>query len=75
MTSTQKREIALIEAPYGRRVRLDEVEYEGGMQLLRLTIREGARFTILEIDTATAAEWGRHMTQWSQEMEAKPQNG
>jgi hypothetical protein len=65
MTATPKRELAEIVAPYGRRIRLDEIAYESGMTLLRLTIREGGRFTILEIDPATAESWGGAMTQWA----------
>ncbi len=66
MTTHEKSEIAVIEAPYKRQVRLEEVSYESGMRLLRVTIREGARYTILEIDAATAGEWGQHMLRWSQ---------
>ncbi len=60
-----KRELAQIEAPYGRRVRLDELVHESGMKMLRVTIREGSRFTILEIDAPTASQWGEIMSQWS----------
>ncbi len=67
MTATPKRELGEIVAPYGRRIKLDEIAYESGMRLLRLTIREGGRFTILEIDAATAGEWGRQMCQWASE--------
>jgi hypothetical protein len=65
MNATPKREIGEIVAPYGRRIRLDEVAYESGMKLLRLTIREGGRFTILEIDPACADQWGQMMRQWA----------
>ena len=67
MSATPKRDLGEIVAPYGRRIRLDEIAYESGMNLLRLTIREGSRFTILEIDRQTAATWGRLMTGWAQE--------
>ena len=63
--ATRKREIGEIAAPYGRNVKLDEVSYESGMTLLRVTIREGGRFTILEIDAATAGRWGTMMTEWA----------
>ncbi len=65
MSATPKSHLGEIAAPYGRRIRLDEVAYDGGMNLLRLTIREGSRFTILEIDAPTAREWGGMMTQWA----------
>lgn len=66
MTTAPKREIGEIEAPYRRKIKLDEVAYDSGMTLLRLTIREGARYTILEIDPQTAGLWGRMMSEWSQ---------
>jgi hypothetical protein len=53
-----------IAAPYGREVRLDNVAYASGMRLLRVTIREGARYTVLEIDPATAREWADEMRRW-----------
>ena len=37
----------------------------GGMSLLRIRIREGRRFTIFEIDPATAQRWGNAMRQWA----------
>jgi hypothetical protein len=52
-------------APYGREILIDEVAFESGMSLLRVTIREGRRFTILDIDADTAALWGNAMVSWS----------
>jgi hypothetical protein len=53
--------------PYGgQEVELQQLEYAaGGMPLLRLRIRERQRFTIFEIDPATAARWGQAMLDWS----------
>lgn len=65
MTQAPKRDIGEIQAPYGRRIRLDEIAYESGMTLLRVTIREGGRYTILEIDPATADQWGQLMADWA----------
>jgi hypothetical protein len=56
-----------IVAPYGREVRLEDAAYESGMRLLRVRIREGRRFTIMEIDARTAREWGRAMIDWADE--------
>lgn len=52
----------------GQEVELVQVDYSaGGMSLLRLRIRErGARFTIFEIDPATAERWGQGLLAWSQ---------
>lgn len=65
MTQAPKREVGEIQAPYGRRIRLDEIAYESGMTLLRVTIREGSRYTILEIDPAAADQWGQLMAGWA----------
>ncbi len=56
MTGETVTELETFQAPYGREVRLQDVEYESGMRLLRVTIREGRRFTTLELDAATAAQ-------------------
>jgi hypothetical protein len=71
MTTAPKREIGVIEAPYRRGIKLDEIDYESGMALLRLTIREGARYTILEIDEETAEKWGRMMLDWATEQKGR----
>lgn len=53
------------QAPYGREVELHEVLYENGMKVLRLRIREGNRFTIMDLDPDTAAHWARVMGDWA----------
>jgi hypothetical protein len=53
------------QAPYGREVELLEVLYESGMRLLRVRIREGRRFTILDLDPSTAAQWANAMSAWA----------
>ena len=65
MTDSVKTRLRTIAAPYGREVRLDDVAYPSGMRLLRITIREGARYTVLEIDAATAQEWAEEMGRWA----------
>ena len=52
-------------APYGREVTLENVAYENGMRVLRIHIREGNRFTVMDIDKDTAAHWGAAMTRWA----------
>lgn len=55
------------EAPYRREITLDNVEFESGMRLLRITIREGRRFTILDVDASTAARWGSALANWAEQ--------
>lgn len=52
-------------APYGREVTLENVAYDNGMRVLRVHIREGRRFTVMDIDASTAMTWGDAMTRWA----------
>jgi len=58
-------DLARIAAPYNRHVLLQDVAHDSGMRILRLRIREGRRFTILDIDAETARLWGGAMVDWA----------
>jgi hypothetical protein len=60
-----KTRIGTIEAPYRREIWLDEVLFESGMRLLRITIKEGRRFTQLDLDEATVDQLGQTMLDWA----------
>jgi len=64
-TSETVAEIEQFHAPYGREIRLHDVSYETGLKLLRITIKEGRRITVIEIDAETAAHWSRSMADWA----------
>ncbi len=65
MSEEIKIRLAEIDAPYRREVMLDEVRFESGMRLLRVTIREGHRITQLDLDVDTAVQWSRTMSDWA----------
>jgi hypothetical protein len=52
--------------PYNKEVELLQVTYENGFPILRMRVREGKRFTTLDLDSATAELWGRKMVDWAQ---------
>jgi len=54
------------EAPFGKRVELFEVTLENDVRLLRVRIREGTRFTTLDLDPVTARRWGKDLSDWAQ---------
>lgn len=54
-----------IRAPYGREIWIDDVQFESGMRLLRVTVREGRRFTVLDLDAQTARSWATAMIAWA----------
>ena len=66
MSEEIKTRLATIVAPYRREVWLDAVQFESGMRLLRVTIKEGRRFTQLDLDAETADQWGEAMKDWAQ---------
>jgi hypothetical protein len=51
--------------PYGREIILENIEYENGMRVLRLRIREGNRFTVMDLDTGSAGHLGAALSDWA----------
>jgi hypothetical protein len=60
-------ELIKIKVPLGgQQIELHQIDHvEGGMSLLRVRIREGKRFTIFDIDPATAQQWAAAMLLWT----------
>ena len=48
MTEGEKSELGTIDAPYNKQVRLQDIDFDGTMHLMRITIKEGSRFTQLD---------------------------
>jgi len=66
-------ELSKINVPLGgQQIELQQIDHaEGGMSMLRIRIREGKRFTIFDIDPATATQWAITMQQWSDKQGVK----
>jgi len=60
-------------APYGRDVTLEHVEYINGTSVLRIRIREGRRFTVMDVNPETATRWADGMIAWAGEHSEKDQ--
>ena len=51
----------------GQDIELQQVDLEaGGMSLMRIRIREGRRFTVIDIDPGTAGDWAEAMQRWAE---------
>jgi len=61
-------ELAKFKVPLGsQEIELHQIDHvEGGMSLMRIRIREGKRFTIFDIDPATAEQWAAAMHNWAE---------
>ncbi len=53
--------------PFGRRVKFQQLEYDGGLKMLRLTFREAKRFTTIDLDKNSAAKLGEKLASWAKE--------
>jgi len=65
MTEGDKSEIGTIDAPYNKQIKLEDMDLGGGMHLMRITIKEGSRFTQIDLDPGTAASWAQNMFDWA----------
>jgi len=58
----------------GQHLELQQIDYaHGGISLLRIRLREGRRFTVIDIDPVSARQWGEAMSRWAQEQTAREQ--
>jgi len=58
-------ELDRFNAPWNKQVTLQDVRHESGLRMLRIRIKEGSRFTVMDIDEDTAARWGKAMSSWA----------
>lgn len=64
---TRLQSLAKLHVPLGGQdIELQQLDFDaGGMSLLRTRIREKSRFTIFDIDPATAQAWGEALLDWA----------
>ena len=60
-----RRELAVLAAPYRREIRMEDAEFESGMHMLRMIIREGHRITQVDLDADTARALSAVMLNWA----------
>jgi hypothetical protein len=63
----ETRPLASFSVPLGGQlIELQQIEHApDGLALLRVRIREGKRFTVFDIDAASARAWGEAMLAWA----------
>jgi len=60
-------ELAVINAPWHKELTVSETEYEGGFKMLHVRIKEGKRFTDLELDADTASHMAELLGKWAKD--------
>ena len=57
--------IEVVNAPWNKELTVSDVTYEGGFKMLHIRIKEGKRFTDLELDHNTAKHMVELMSTWA----------
>ena len=60
-------QINAFELPFHRTATLKDVTLFGGMKVLRMTFKERKRFTMIDLDPATATEFAEALLAWAEE--------
>ena len=55
------------ELPFHRKGSLKDVTLFGGMKVLRMTFQERKRFTMIDLDPASATELAESLLKWAEE--------
>ena len=58
------KELSVIDAPYGKQITIKNVSYDNGFNMMRIRIKEGKRFTDMDLDANTVKAWHAQMTEW-----------
>lgn len=53
-----------LELPYGQTIEIRHVFHDSGVPLLRLVVRDGARYLTLDFDPATASRLAKIVQAW-----------
>jgi hypothetical protein len=61
-------DLAKFKAPFGQEITLQNIMHESGLQMMRIRLKEGSRFTIIDIDQKTAVKWGKVFESWSEQI-------
>jgi len=57
-------DLKTLNAPWNKTVSVQDIAYAGGFRMLRLRIKEGKRFTDLELDPRTLTDLTRLISDW-----------
>lgn len=49
----QVTDVGTVEAPWGKQITVQALQFRSGLNLARIRIREGRRFTVLDVDAPT----------------------
>lgn len=56
-----------IATPFGHIIEIRQIFHDSGVRLLRVIIRDGTRYFTLDLDPASAHQWGVQMAEWARD--------
>lgn len=65
MSNETTKSLDKFDAPFNKQIELIDVSMENDVSFLRVRIKEGSRFTIIDLDPVTAKFWGERMIDWA----------
>ena len=75
VTKQKTRNLSKILAPFGKQIEFEEVILDNDVTLLRLRIKEGSRFTVIDLDPVTAEAWQTIMANWLEKVSISEDKG
>lgn len=60
-----------LHTPFEQIIEIRQIIHESGVPLLRLIVRDGERYQLLDLDVATAHALGKTLKTWAEETAAK----
>jgi hypothetical protein len=54
-------------APFGQIIELRQILHDSGVRLLRVIVREEGKYYTIDLDPATAHQWGKDMVTWAED--------
>ena len=69
MSFEKNKDLAQMLAPFGKELAIQTVMYEDSVEFLRVRIKEGKRFTMLDLDPDSAHKLGELLLNWQQEQQ------
>ena len=68
MNKDVKKTLGSISAPYGKRIDFEAICLEDNVRFLRIRVKEGQRFTVIDLDPISVDAWQSIMCDWADKL-------
>ena len=71
MSNNNDKILFQLDTLFNKKIELHEISLENEVALLRIRVREGQRFTVIDLDPIAAKDWGEAMIKWAKSYSEK----